>query len=68
MLLLTVFGQRVFASAPGETAARGIGVLFAARGVGAIGGALLARAVQRLDARRLRSLVPWATAWPRSDT
>ena len=59
MLLLTVFGQRVFASSPGETAARGIGVLFAARGVGAIGGALLARAVQRLDARRLRGLVPW---------
>ncbi len=59
MLLLTVFGQRVFASSPGETAARGIGVLFAARGVGAVGGALLARAVQRLDARRLRGLVPW---------
>jgi len=60
MLLLTVFGQRVFPSAPGETAARGIGVLFAARGVGAIGGALLARAVQRYDAARLRALIPWA--------
>ena len=60
MLLLTVFGQRVFVSAPGDTAARGIGVLFAARGVGAIGGALLARAVQRYDAGRLRKLVPWA--------
>jgi MFS family permease len=60
MLLLTVFGQRVFVAAPGETAARGIGVLFAARGVGAIGGALLARAVQGVDAARLRSLVPWA--------
>ena len=59
MLLLTVFGQRVFATSPGETAARGIGVLFAARGVGAVGGALLARAVQRLDERRLRGLVPW---------
>ena len=60
MLLLTVFGQRVFATTPGETAARGIGVLFAARGVGAVGGALLARAVQRLPAARLRRLVPWA--------
>ncbi|AMY12747.1 Putative bacilysin exporter BacE [Luteitalea pratensis] len=59
MLLLTVFGQRVFATSPGETAARGIGVLFAARGVGAVGGALLARAVQRMDAPRLRGLVPW---------
>ena len=59
MLLLTVFGQRVFASSTAETAARGIGVLFASRGIGAIGGALLARAVQRLDARRLRGLVPW---------
>ena len=60
MLLLTVFGQRVFASPETETAAKGIGVLFAARGVGAIGGALLARAVQGLDAPRLRLLVPWA--------
>lgn len=60
MLLLTVFGQRVFASAPGETAARGIGVLFAARGVGAVGGALLARGVQHFGAERLRRLVPWA--------
>ena len=60
MLLLTVFGQRVFASSATETAAKGIGVLFAARGVGAVGGALLARAVQGLDARRLRQLVPWA--------
>ncbi|BCS35794.1 MFS transporter [Luteitalea sp. TBR-22] len=59
MLLLTVFGQRVFATTPGETAARGIGVLFAARGVGAIGGALLARAVQGRDAARLKALVPW---------
>jgi MFS family permease len=59
MLLLTVFGQRVF---PGDadTAARGIGVLFAARGVGAVGGALLARAVQRLDAMQLRRLVPFS--------
>lgn len=62
MLLLTVFGQRVFAATPGETAARGIGVLFAARGVGAVGGAMLARAVQHFDARRLRNLVPWAYA------
>jgi len=60
MLLLTVFGQRVFATSPGDTAARGIGVLFAARGVGAVGGALLARSVQRLPASRLRRLVPWA--------
>lgn len=61
MLLLTVFGQRVFPG-DGETAARGIGVLFGARGVGAVGGALLARAVQRLDARQLRRLVPFAYA------
>ena len=60
MLLLTVFGQRVFAASSAETAARGIGVLFAARGVGAIGGALLARGVQQFDAARLRALVPWA--------
>ncbi len=60
MLLLTVFGQRVFAASSTETAARGIGVLFAARGVGAIGGALLARGVQQFDAARLRALVPWA--------
>ena len=60
MLLLTVFGQRVFAASPTDTAARGIGVLFAARGVGAIGGALLARGVQQFDAARLRALVPWA--------
>jgi MFS family permease len=59
MLLLTVFGQRVFTTSPGETAARGIGVLFASRGIGAIGGALVARGVQRLDERRLRNLVPW---------
>lgn len=60
MLLLTVFGQRVFAGSADETAARGIGILFAARGVGAVGGALVARAVQRYDALRLRRLVPWA--------
>jgi hypothetical protein len=59
MLLLTVFGQRVFPTTPGQTAALGIGVLFAARGVGAIGGALLARAAQARDERRLRALVPW---------
>lgn len=62
MLLLTVFGQRVFATTPGETAARGIGVLFAARGVGAVGGALLARSVQRMEPHRLRRLVPFAYA------
>ncbi len=60
MLLLTVFAQRVFAASPADTAARGIGVLFAARGVGAIGGAMVARAIQRLDAGRLRALIPWA--------
>jgi MFS family permease len=59
MLLLTVFGQRVFPTTPGQTAALGIGVLFAARGVGAIGGELLARAAQARDERRLRALVPW---------
>lgn len=60
MLLLTVFGQRVFASSPNETAAWGIGVLFGARGVGAMGGALFARAVQGIEPGRLRQLVPWA--------
>jgi MFS family permease len=59
MLLLTVFGQRVFAAPHADTAARGIGVLFAARGVGAICGALVARGVQGFDARRLRNLMPW---------
>jgi MFS family permease len=60
MLLLTVFGQRVFAESATETAAKGIGVLFAARGIGAICGAMVARAVQGFDATRLRALVPWA--------
>ena len=62
MLLLTVFGQRVFPGGNAETAARGIGVLFAARGVGAVGGALLARAVQGLAPARLRRLIPCAYA------
>ena len=62
MLLLTVFGQRVFASSGTETAAHGIGVLFGARGVGATGGALLARAVQRLEPETHRKLIPGAYA------
>jgi MFS family permease len=60
MLLLTVFGQRVFTASPTDTAAKGIGVLFAARGIGAVGGAMLARAVQGFSVAGLKQLVPWA--------
>jgi len=43
MLLLTVFGERVFRVA--DSTAAGIGILYAARGLGAGGGALLAKAL-----------------------
>lgn len=43
MLLLTVFGERVFRTA--DSTAAGIGILYAARGIGAGGGALLAKAL-----------------------
>jgi MFS family permease len=63
MLLLTVFAERVFVGdAPSGTAARGIGVLFAARGIGAAGGALVVRFVQAGGADRLRRLIPVAYA------
>ena len=52
LLLLTVFGERVFRTA-GSTAA-GIGILYAARGVGAGAGALIARAAFGNDPDRLR--------------
>ena len=41
MLLLTVFGERVFRTA--DSTAAGIGILYAARGIGAGGGALLTK-------------------------
>jgi MFS family permease len=57
MLLLTVFGGRVFRV--GEGAALGIGVLYAARGVGSGIGALGARRLSGADPARLqRSLAP----------
>lgn len=62
MLLLTVFGQRVFAAPTEETAARGIGVLFGARGAGALLGALLARTVQRLEPHQLERMIGAAYA------
>jgi len=62
MLLLTVFADRVFADASAQSAASGIGVLFAARGLGAAGGAMVVRVVQRGGATRLRRLIPAAYA------
>jgi MFS family permease len=55
MLLLTVFGERVLPIA-GSTAA-GIGVLYAARGIGAGIGALGARWTFGSDVERLRSAI-----------
>jgi MFS family permease len=43
MLLLTVYGERVFRTA--DSTAAGIGILYAARGVGAGAGALVAKAL-----------------------
>lgn len=62
MLLLTVFADRVFAASPAESAASGIGILFAARGVGAAGGAMVVRFIQGGGASRLRRLIPAAYA------
>lgn len=57
MLLLTVFGGRVFALGGG--AALGIGVLYAARGIGSGLGAFAVRGLARADRRQLeRSLAP----------
>lgn len=55
VLLLTVFGARVFPL--GRSAAAGIGVLYAARGVGASVGALVTRRAFRSDPLRLRRAV-----------
>jgi hypothetical protein len=57
MLLLTVFGGRVFRV--GDGAALGIGVLYAARGIGTGVGAVGARRLSGADPRRLqRTLAP----------
>jgi len=55
VLLLTVFGERVFPL--GQSAAAGIGVLYAARGVGAGAGAVFTRRAFHNDAARLRRAV-----------
>lgn len=62
MLLLTVFADRVLATPGAHTAASGIGVLFAARGVGAAGGATLARLLQGGGSPRLMRSIPLAYA------
>jgi MFS family permease len=56
LLLLTVFGDRVFRI--GDGAALGIGVLYAARGVGAGAGALLVGMFGAARDRLLRGLAP----------
>ena len=55
LLLLTVFGERIFPM--GGSAAAGIGVLYAARGVGAAGGALLVNRIVGRDPQRLRRAI-----------
>lgn len=55
LLLLTVFGERIFPV--GGSAAAGIGVLYAARGVGAAGGALLVNQIVGRDPQRLRKAI-----------
>jgi hypothetical protein len=55
MLLLTVFGERIFPV--GGSAAAGIGILYAARGVGAAGGALLVNQIVGRDPQRLRRAI-----------
>ena len=55
LLLLTVFGERIFPL--GGSAAAGIGVLYAARGVGAAGGALLVNQIVGRDPQRLRRAI-----------
>lgn len=55
LLLLTVFGERIFPI--GGSSAAGIGVLYAARGVGAAGGALLVNRIVGRNPHRLRGLI-----------
>ena len=55
LLLLTIFGQRVFPL--GKGAAAGIGVLYAARGVGAGLGPIALRWILGQDPRRLRRTI-----------
>lgn len=55
LLLLTVFGERIFPM--GGSAAAGIGVLYAARGIGAAGGALLVNQIVGREPQRLRRLI-----------
>lgn len=55
LLLLTVFGERIFPIGGG--AAAGIGILYAARGVGAAGGALLVNQIVGRDPQRLRRVI-----------
>lgn len=55
LLLLTVFGERIFPV--GGSADAGIGVLYAARGVGAAGGALIVTRLVGRDPRRLRRAI-----------
>lgn len=62
MLLLTVFADRVFGSPGANSAASGIGMLFAARGVGAAGGAAAVRVLQHRGSPGLRQAIPLAYA------
>jgi MFS family permease len=62
MLLLTVFADRVFGSPGANSAASGIGMLFAARGVGAAGGAAAVRVLQHRGSLGLRQAIPLAYA------
>lgn len=55
LLLLTVFGERIFPL--GGSAAAGIGVLYAARGIGAAGGALLVNQIVGREPHRLRRAI-----------
>lgn len=55
LLLLTVFGERIFPI--GGSAAAGIGVLYAARGVGAAGGAILVNQIVGRNPLRLRRAI-----------
>ena len=55
LLLLTVFGERIFPI--GGSAAAGIGVLYAARGIGAAGGALLVNQIVGREPQRLRRAI-----------
>lgn len=56
MLLLTIFGERIFPVA-GSSAA-GIGVLFGARGVGALAGGLLTKSIGHEPLALRRTLAP----------